>query len=151
MSDRSYFQIIILKVGGPRRAEAIAEILEHEGITCEYAEKTDGSLELGKRYVAEEMSLDTYTTLADQIIGAAPSTTFECWNDPKYEYGGGYCAYSPGLGRFEGDCDSDGNPYLTAPQLRDIIEKGDPTVPLAQRITERAGIAWQDLMTQLSS
>lgn len=62
--------------------------------------------------------LDLNETIAAALIEAAPGATFTTCAEPAYEYPGTVTMYAPDLGRFDGVCDADGTPYVTATELR---------------------------------
>ena len=129
MSDRSYFQLL---VEGPATDEAaLHALIENElGIGAEGE----------RRWSAEDANTAFYQEVASRIIDRFPEVSFECWNDPAYDYLGGLVMYTPELGRWEGECDSDGNAVLTASQIKGLPMK---------KIHEAAGIAWSDRLAYL--
>lgn len=167
MSDRSYAQVTVYDCPEDQRAACLAAIVESFG--TEYInEKPErlragaepGSmrladyepvpeLALGERYGDDECSLDMNETIAAAIIEAAPGATFVVWVDPKYEYAGALTAYAPDLGRFDADCDADGNPTLTAYAVRQILaETVDDDAELRARLRRALGIAHEERFEQ---
>jgi len=146
MSDRSYFQLRIFEVSdGASVLSLLEEELEREAVYSESAKafvEPDPASPIGK-WVAEEMSLGYYEEIADQLIDADPNIVFECWNDPKYEWLGGYAAYTPDLGWFRHDCDSEGNPVFTAQAYKAILAEVGLELPSGP-IATKLGIPWED-------
>lgn len=102
------------------KAAALEEILE---------ELEPEDAELGKgpgpwRYVQEEASLGTYEEILSQLVAEDPTIVAWATNDPKWEFPGGYAAYTPTLGRFDADCDANGWPVFTARQISEVLRKG---------------------------
>lgn len=141
MSERGYFQIIIYKAY-PHERETIMDILREEGVSSEEVVDEGQPLVLGSTYAANEMALDAYETIGSEIIERAPHTSFACWNDPKYEFPGGITMHTPELGRWQGDCDSSGNPYLTASRIKDLISTPDV-------LLREAGLPWDERLAEL--
>lgn len=69
-----------------------------------------------------DAQLDLNETIAAALIEAAPGATFTTYAEPAYEYPGCVTMYAPDLGRFDGVCDADGVPYVTATELRKVTD-----------------------------
>lgn len=149
MSDRSAFTLIVYDCPPEQRA-AVLEIINEHGLTEDYFDgEEETALNLGTRYGYGEMLLTAYQDVADQIIEKAPGATFECWNDPKYEYSGAVTMYAPDLGRFTSDCDADGEPYVTAPTIRKlIVNTGEEDLALG--LEQALGVTWSKRFAEIA-
>lgn len=140
MSDRTYAQLEILDCPEDQRAALLAAITDYNDGEIVNEEPDDDAAPLG-RYGWDEASLDANETIADLVIEAAPGATFETWVDPKYEYAGVITMYAPDLGRFDGPCDADGTPYVSAGELA----KADDL----DSMRRAAGVTWYSRMVEL--
>lgn len=148
MSDRSAFTLVVYDCP-PEQREAVLGIINEHGLTEDYfGDKDVDELDLGATYGYGEMDLTAYQDVAEEIIEAAPGATFQCWNDPKYEYGGATTIYAPDLGRFTGDCDSDGDPYITASRFREVMKGGSA---FADQQDRALGLPWLDRLDDLKA
>lgn len=145
MSDRSAFQLIVYACPDKQR-EALLKVLRYEGLSEDWTDPVGETLLLAVQYTAEEKTLDAYESIANRVIAVAPGAAFLCWNDPKYEYPGAITMYEPTLGRFTGECDQSGDPYLTAGAFRSINFDGDD--PIGE-IENLLGMPWLDLFENL--
>lgn len=147
MSDHSTATLVIYEVPPDQEAALRAAVNDSDERPGEWPDE-DEPLTLGEHYYVEECSLDANETLADDIIDAAPGATFAVWVDPKYEYQGVITAYTParGLGRFDGVCTSDGDPYVTLGELERLPDLGklDGGDPLSDALARILGKAWFD-------
>ena len=135
-------QVIIYDLNGAD-GDAVRDTLIGLGLGLDfgYGDGQDQPLALGEKYGDDEMSLGTDQEIADALIESFPSVTFEVWQDPKYEWDGTITIYAPDLGRYGGTCNSEGEPYLTARQVRDGIAAGD--------IDKTLGLVWLDRIDEL--
>lgn len=140
MSDRTYAQVEILDCPEDQRAALLAAITSYSEGEIGNEEPEDATTPIG-RYGWDEANLDANETIADLIIEAAPGATFETWVDPKYEYSGVVTMYAPDLGRFDGPCDADGVPYVSAGELAKA-----PDLDTMRRL---AGVTWYERMVEL--
>jgi hypothetical protein len=166
MSDRAYAQVVIYDCPPDQRAAARAAIYDaFEAETLNEEPQIDNApgsdrydaarwtpaeeLVLGDRYGEEECSLDMNDTIAGAIIAAAPGATFAAWVDPKYEYPGALTMYAPDLGRFDADCDADGNPTVTGYQVRQILKANADAIAAVAAIRTALGSAWETRIDEL--
>lgn len=148
MSDHSNAQVVIYDCPPEQRA-AIVEILAGPdywmGLDWEGKPDASDELAIGETYGDNEGSLDTNET---------PGATFVTWVDPAYEYSGALTMYAPDLGRFDSACDADGNPTITAYDVRGILADlggilADPAADLREQLEARLGLAWEARLTEL--
>lgn len=138
MSDRTYFQLIVYACP-PEQQEAVLDVIDEYGLTPESAEAPEPrALLLDERYVYDETALGTSSEVASNLMRRAPSTAFECWEDPKYEYGGQIHRYTPELGLFEGDCNSEGQSYLTEDRIAAFLD-----TKAYGALGQQAGLPWR--------
>ncbi|MFH9967634.1 hypothetical protein ACH4PR_40785 [Streptomyces mirabilis] len=55
------------------------------------------------------------------LLTKAPCTAFELWQDPVFEHAGRYVAHLPGIGTYEGVCDSYGSPLVKLTEVLDAL------------------------------
>ena len=138
MSDRGYCQVIVYHCPTGQRSAMLAKIEElfEFGQWDENPSSDTRTLEFATVYGAEEQPLDAYDRYSAALIEVAPGSSFACWTDPKYEYPGAIVLYEPSLGRYDGRCDANGNPYLTAREIEAVLTAQDVPIGTA------SGLAW---------
>lgn len=124
MSDRSAFTLVIYDCPDTQEQRQIAQIASREGLSEYYSGTVpDGaSLVFGEAVGYHEMSMEAYRELGQEIAEKAPGATFECWNDPKYEYSGMLFMYAPGLGAFIHASQEDGSLSFAADEVDRALE-----------------------------
>lgn len=127
MSDRSPFQLYVYALTEDDEAavlQAIAEVGDMEP-DDPAATKHGTTIVRGMRYLTAETPLDTADEISAYLTEHAPSAVFELWRDPVYEFGGYYIAHVPGVGTYAGECDANGNPYVSLTALLDSAAATD--------------------------
>lgn len=116
MSDLSALQLYVYTM--PEEDRAAVQL----GIDDNCLEPYDASsstIVLGMRYLTDEVPVGSAHDLAVHLLTKAPGTAFELWQDPVFEHPGHYVAHLPGLGTYEGRCDSQGSPLV---KLTDVLD-----------------------------
>lgn len=80
-----------------------------------------GTLRLPGPYTDEQARLSIAPELGEELaqIGCA----FDLWQDPKYEFPGEVYMHVPEVGTWTGPCDAQGEPYLEARQIDQLVEE----------------------------
>ena len=118
MSDRSALQLYVYAM--PDKDQAAVQL----GIDDNCLEPYDDSssdIVLGTRYLTGEVPVGSAHDLAVHLLTKAPGTAFELWQDPVFEHPGHYVAHLPGIGTYEGACDSSGSPLVELPEVLDTL------------------------------
>lgn len=138
MSDTTQFQLTIYDCPQEQVGPVLA-LLNDWGLTeawgVDRAEHTE--LVLGQEYTAFEERLGFSDEAGDAL--AQLGVTFECWEDPAYEYMGMYYAHVPGVGTSNGECDANGNVRISSWDLFDMIEAADDLEALKIKAREVTG------------
>jgi len=114
---------LIIEACPPDKREAVLNVIRRQGLGEDWGTSHVGdTLQIGEQYVDDSASLAANIEVADDLIEAAPDAAFVIWTDPKYEYLGGITMYTPELGRFDGDCDADGNVVIQTPAARQQLQ-----------------------------
>jgi hypothetical protein len=157
VGDRTSFQVTIYECPPDKVAEVLAVIEEYDlgvdwnvGAEWNVGGPTPGDkteLVLGQQYNRHEMLCGSAGEIAGELneIGA----TYECWEDPKYEWLGEYHAHTPQLGHFSGECDSNGSIQVIASTLIRLVEEAQSLDELRQQITALTGGAWEEALVPL--
>jgi hypothetical protein len=133
MSDRSYLSVWLYRVT-PEKEAAVRAIID------EYGASPDDSVAPPYFFTAEEARIDTYDEIVTACIAADPGIAILATNDPYPPYLGGLSAYTEELGRYDHDCDGEGNPVFTAKEVLAL-----PPGPLSRR--RALGIPWEEAFT----
>jgi hypothetical protein len=149
MSDRTYAQVDVLACPEDQRAALVAVLDGTTEIPADFYPLTLGSANEAPeddtapigRYGWDELALGSISDIASALIEAAPGATFHAWEDPKYEYPGGVVMYAPDLGRFDADCDANGQPYVTAWQVQQAAD--------LDTLRRETGVTWAQRMYEL--
>jgi uncharacterized protein DUF3145 len=122
MADYTQFTLTVFACPEDKRAGVLAAIHERD-LQLEWDTRRDegDKLLLGIAYTDTEFRVGDDAGLAQELVDLG--ATFECWEDPKYEWLGSYHAHVPGLGLFSGECDADGNVVVSAQDLRELINQ----------------------------
>lgn len=120
MSDHTSFTLIVHACPQDRQAEAL-DVIHAYDLALEWDMRPDegDELQVGTAYTDGEFRVGDAGELAGKL--AELGATFECWEDPKYEWLGDYYAHVPGLGTFSNECDADGQVVVSAAGLRELI------------------------------
>jgi hypothetical protein len=118
VSDRSALQLYIYAM--PAEDEAAVQLAIDDNCLEPYDDSSSGIV-LGMRYLTEEVPVGSAYDLAVHLLTKAPSTAFELWQDPVFEHAGRYVAHLPGIGTYEGMCDSYGSPLVKLTEVLDAL------------------------------
>ncbi|WP_415954360.1 hypothetical protein [Streptomyces sp. KLOTTS4A1] len=118
MSDRSALQLYIYALPEEDRAAAQLGIDDN---CLEPCEPSSSDITLGVRYQTEQVPVGSAHGLAVHLLASAPGTAFELWQDPVFEHAGHYVAHLPGIGTYEGPCDSHGSPLVKLTEVLDTV------------------------------
>jgi len=137
MGDTTNVQVYIYACPDDQRA-AMLEILEYHRLSPDWYGPTGDTLELGQAYGSNYAAGDESEEIAAEIIEAAPGAVFQAWTDPAYEWLGSGVMYTPELGRFGYESDSNGEPQFGQAAVLDAIASGD--------VEKAIGVPWRDAM-----
>lgn len=118
MSDRSALQLYVYAMPDEDQA---AVRLGIEDNCLEPYENSSSGIVLGMRYLTDEVPVGSAHDLAVHLLANAPGTAFELWQDPVFEHPGRYVAHLPGIGSYEGACDSYGSPLVKLTEVLDTL------------------------------
>ncbi|MFD7055552.1 hypothetical protein ACFWBS_41035 [Streptomyces mirabilis] len=118
MSDRSALQLYVYAMPEEDRA---AVQLGIDGNCLEPYDDSSSGIVLGMRYLTEQVPVGSAHDLAVHLLMKAPGTAFELWQDPVFEHPGHYVAHLPGIGAYEGRCDSYGSPLVKLTEVLDTL------------------------------
>lgn len=119
MSDYATVTVIVYQCDEEERTHLV-EWMDEQGFEPEHDPAGFGVA----NYLHDE-PLGRDGDILQALIEIAPSATLRVWQDPKYEYDGSIHIHVPALGTWTGQCNSDGQPYLTAYEARPMIEAED--------------------------
>ncbi|WP_347956138.1 DUF3145 family protein [Gordonia aichiensis] len=118
MGDRTPLQLQIVACP-TAQAAAVLEIIDAYNLVLDADGDGDhGVLRLGEKYVDAEARCGSAEEVASRLHEAAPDASWECWEDPKYEWLGNLYQFTPELGLFTAECDGEGQPRFTASEVR---------------------------------
>lgn len=150
MSDHTAYQLYVYECPDPVEQLAIVKVInDHELLDDWMGGDVPQTLELGHNYVDNEKSVGQTADIASDLIEAAPGATFVIWEDPNHEWLGSVCMYAPDLGRYDAECDADGNPVF---EISSLLEKADQQATVGdfrEQLEKLGGKPWQDRMTGL--
>ncbi|MFJ8313994.1 MULTISPECIES: hypothetical protein [unclassified Streptomyces] len=128
MSDRSALQLYVYAMPDEDRAAVQLGIDDN---CLEPYDDCGNGIVLGMRYLTEEVPVGSAHDLAVHLLTKAPGTAFELWQDPVFQHAGHYVAHLPGIGTYEGECDSYGSPLVKLTEVLDALPLGqDSAAPL---------------------
>lgn len=108
---------------------------------------------IGERYLARDVGCGSAEEYADALSEAAPGTSFVLWEEPTPEWLGTIFAYTPDLGMFTAECDTDGNVTLSPDEICEAIRGARPAVKAALAAIdgdeERARVAIDTLLAEV--
>lgn len=154
MSDRTPVQLIVADCPIDQVA-AVLDLVKRFGLHVEYItddQPVDGQLGLGVTYMDTEVVCGSAFTMARQLQQTAPDASWEVWEDPAYEWLGDLYRFTPELGLFTAECNSQGDPVFTDEQVlrlfdehptRDRLESrlgGTHAAVLRNRLDDNAGV-----------
>lgn len=149
MGDRTALQITIYDCP-ENEVNAVLDVLEEYGLAEDWDIRSASSLpelQLGETYVVNEASCGSSDEIATHLENKAPGTSFEVWEDPKYEWLGSLNRYTPTLGAFGAECDADGQPQWTADVILKLIDDAEEL----DDIKKSLGVPWSDALAQLAT
>ncbi|MFF3982345.1 hypothetical protein [Streptomyces sp. NPDC001828] len=131
MSDRSALHLYVYAMPDEDRAAVRRGIEDH---CLEPYDNSGTGIVLGMRYLTEEVPVGSAHDLAVHLLTQAPCTAFELWQDPVFQDAGHYVAHLPGIGVYEGECDSYGSPLVKLTEVLDVLTVAAPNAsPLPAR------------------
>ena len=124
MSDRSAFTFILWDCPDEEQQRQVTRIASREFLSQDFTgEVADGEqMVFGQAYGIDEARLDAYETIGNELAEKAPGATFECWNDPKYEYSGMLFMHTPEHGRYTHPCFEDGTLAFSTDEVDRALE-----------------------------
>src|SRR5438093_1274930 len=125
MGDTTNGQLEILAIPEDQR-EAALEVIQAAGLGTDWfgGDSTyPTSVAPGDAFVDGNADGDLPSSIADDLIAAAPDAVWVAWTDPKYEWLGEFVAYAPGLGKFVANSDAQGDPVYGYAEVRDAADK----------------------------
>lgn len=150
MGDRTSFQITIYECAPDKVADVLG-ILDDYGLgtdwVTDHASSPHTELVLGQQYNTHEVTCGSAGEIAGSLntVGA----TYECWEDPAYEWLGEYHAYIPGLGHFSGECDANGTVQVISSTLIRLANEARSLEELRLQIAAVTGVAWEEALVPL--
>lgn len=121
MGDYTSFQCYIYACPEDQQAAAAA-VLDESDLTLDWgATQPSGQLSRTDACTAHQITLGTAGKIAARLREAAPGCSFVLWEDPASEWRGSLEAYTPALGAFSADCDSDGVVVCTLTEAIQVI------------------------------
>lgn len=118
MADRTYFQLVVADC--PRhQAQTVLDIIDEFDLGLDSCGDIT-ELALGEAYTANEIRCGSTEEIAEQLAETAPNASWECWEDPKYEWLGALVRFTPNLGLFTHDCDADGLARFTPKEVASL-------------------------------
>jgi hypothetical protein len=137
MGDRTALQITIAEC--PE-----SEVEDVLNILSEYGLGEDDPLTLGVEYLNDEISCGSSDELASALREQAPGTSFEVWEDPKYEWLGSLNVTAEGQ-HFGAECDANGQALWTSEQVIKVFTD----VSEVSVLREHLGLHIYDRYTEL--
>ncbi|WP_020124551.1 hypothetical protein [Streptomyces canus] len=118
MSDLSALHLYVYAMPEEDRAAVQLGIDDN---CLEPYDTSSSTIVLGMRYLTDQVPVGSAHDLAVHLLTKAPGTAFELWQDPVFEHPGHYVAHLPGLGAYEGRCDSQGSPLVKLTEVLDTL------------------------------
>ncbi|WP_137811168.1 hypothetical protein [Gordonia sp. GAMMA] len=118
MADRTCFQLRIANCPAGEVSE-ILDIIDEYDLGGEDA--ADGVLVIGTTYLGQEIRCGSAEDIATSLQERSPGASWECWEDPKYEWMGRLFRFTPELGLFGTDCDADGVARFTPQDVHSLV------------------------------
>jgi hypothetical protein len=118
VSDRSALQLYVYALPDGDRAAVQLGIDDN---CLEPYDDSGNGIVLGMEYLTEEVPVGSAYDLGVHLLSKAPGTAFELWQDPVFEHAGHYVAHLPGIGTYEGVCDSYGSPLVKLTEVLDAL------------------------------
>ncbi|KJR10243.1 hypothetical protein UG54_01295 [Gordonia sihwensis] len=119
------------------QARAILEIIDAHDLSVDIDDRPN-VLRIGEIYRIDEIPCKTSEEIANELQEVAPDASWECWEDPKYEWLGDLYRFTPELGLFTVECGGEGEPLFTAFEVRHFMAKATAVggVDLARSLGE---------------
>jgi hypothetical protein len=143
MPDTTPLQLTV-HAAPPEQHPAILKVINAYGLGQDWAsvapEELFTELELGVQYTDDQGVVGHASEITSELVAVAPGASFIVWEDPKYEWLGLVCMYTPELGLFEHDCDSSGEPQLSDQTIQAILDRVEQATPQATVADVRVAI-----------
>lgn len=124
MVDRTAARLQVLDCPGEEVA-AVLEIIAAYGLHLDGENHTPANqLALGLTYMDEDIACGTATTVAGQLKERAPGTSWEASEEPAHGWLGDLYRYTPALGLWFTQCDSDDTPVFTEEKVAAMVTAG---------------------------
>ena len=114
--DRAYLHLDLYRCPDNRRKVAV--------VLNDYELQAEGGgrgVTTTLPYTIEEIARGTVGEIGDRLIEAAPRCSFAMWEEPEFGGLGNLVAYTPRLGRFNGECTDGGCVVLDWGRVHSIL------------------------------
>jgi len=115
VSDRTPVQLTVYDCP-PSQAAAALRVIHEYGLRFEFlneGQPADDQLGLGLTYMDPEVPCGSAQLIAHTLQESAPRASWEVWEDPAYEWLGDLYRFTPDLGLWTANCDTEGTPLFT--------------------------------------
>ena len=136
MSDRTNFQVYVYECPEDQHDAAVDAIREVAG---EWEEGSADDLAAG--LIMYDARCGIAGEMAAALAEAVPGASFYLWEDPAYEWLGDVYAYTPALGMFTAECDSNGEPMF---RLSDVLATIGTANGDAEAVKRAMGGPWRE-------
>lgn len=137
MGDRTNVQLYIYDCPSTRVA-AVLDIINDFQLELDWYEApADDRITLGAAYGDNQGAGDAPQQIASRLIADAPEVSFDTWSDPAYDWLGAGVMYTPQLGRFDFESDSQGAPQFSSEQIAGALDRGGP-----EAVRKMIGMQW---------
>jgi hypothetical protein len=124
--DRGYLHLDLYRCPGNRREAA--RVLAGYELTAEGGRR---GITTTEAYTNEEIAPGAATEIGGRLIEAAPRCSFVMWEEPEFGGLGDLVAYTPRLGRFDGECTEGGCVMLDWDRVHSILAGLPPSLARA--------------------
>lgn len=148
MGDYSGGHLIIHSTT-PEDVPALLTFIDNIGMSVESGEQApEDSVWIEELYSVFETSISLVHD--SHLAEDAPHTAFTLWSEPKHEYLGDVQMHVPGLGAFQGVCDSEGDVQVTGATVKEFLDAlPDMVDDIGAEILKLFGQPWLDAIKQL--
>ncbi|WP_026820054.1 DUF3145 family protein [Arthrobacter castelli] len=146
MADHAPVQLTVFDCP-PTQAAAVLDLIDQRDLDPEYGtgHQRHDQLSLHLAYRDTEGPCGSADEIATQLQLTAPDASWQVWEDPKYEWLGSLCRFTPGLGLWTAPCDADGCPVFTDQQVLTLYDETNNRNELEQRTGRRHNLALRTL------
>lgn len=147
MGDYTALQIAIYDCP-EHEVATVMGILENYGLDEGWDVRSSSSLSelrLGEEYVVNDAPCGSSDDLAAALT-AAPGTSYEVWEDPKYEWLGSLNRYTPTLDHWGAECDANGQPQFEVDQILRWVDEAEGLADLKVKL----GVPWREALDALA-